>query len=216
MTQVALLAARKATVSALEALDAALAALAAPAEPAAARGSRRVPSMGLELIKQFEGLHDGDKATPILLEPQADPVGIYTVGWGYALFENGKPVKDKARATAIWKARWPSGFTRADADVLLESVAQDVCDRVLRLLGDTVVNDNELGALVCLAYNIGVGEVGGASDFADSTVRKRLLAGDRKGAADAFLMWRYAGGKVLAGLERRREAERALFLRNAA
>jgi len=208
-----LLAAREATQRALEALDAALAAL--PAQPAN-DGSRKVPACGLELIKRFEGLHDGDKATPLLLEPQADPVGIYTVGWGYALFQNGKAVTDKALALKIWKERWPSGFTRADADALLATVAQDVCNRVLRLLPNLTLSDNELGALVSLAYNIGVGEEGGADDFADSTVRKRLLAGDRKGAADAFMMWNKGrvNGKlvVLAGLDNRRKAERALFL----
>lgn len=174
---------------------------------------RRVPACGVDLIKRFEGLHDGDKRTPNLLEPQADPIGIYTVGWGYALFHNGKPVKDKALALAIWKDRWPDGFTRADADALAEEVAQDVCNRILKLLPASCrVNDHELGALVSLAYNIGVGEVGGAADFADSTVRKRLIAGDRHGAADAFRMWRFAGGRVLQGLVNRREAERELFL----
>jgi lysozyme len=176
--------------------------------------SRKVPACALALIKEFEGLHDGDKSTP-QLEPQADPVGIYTVGWGYALFELGKPVREPGKAMLIWRARWPQGFALAEADHLLEVVAQSVCNAVVRLLPGTALNDNELGALVCLAYNIGVGEVGGKPDFADSTVRRKLMAGDRKAAAEAFLLWRYAGGKVLPGLERRRKAERALFLKAA-
>jgi len=219
-TRAELRAALEAAERAVEALKAALAALPPgapkPAPAAIPTGRRPVPAAGVALIKQYEGLHDGDKSTPNILEPQADPIGIFTVGWGYALFENGKPVKDKARALAIWHRRWPLGFTRADADALCVEVAQDVCDRVLRLLPGVELNDNELGALVSLAYNIGVGEVGGASDFADSTVRKRLLANDRKGAAAAFAMWKYAGGKVLAGLVNRRAAEAALFLKGEA
>lgn len=208
--------AREALLRARSAIDEALAALSAEPVVAAVRtGARPVPACAIDLLTKWEGLHDGDKTTPILLEPQADPIGIYTVGYGYALFENGKPVKDKARALAIWKARWPNGFTKADAVTLLHEVAQDVCNRVLRLV-TVPVNDHELGALVSLSYNIGVGEVGGASDFADSTVRKKLLAGDRQGAADAFRLWKYAGGKVLQGLVNRREDERALFLRTAA
>ncbi|MGH1558034.1 glycoside hydrolase family protein [Caulobacter segnis] len=66
--------------------------------------------------------------------------------------------------------------------------------------------------MVSLAYNIGVGEVGGGPDFADSSVRRRLIAGDLAGAADAFRMWRFAGGRELPGLVARREAERAVFL----
>lgn len=187
----------------------------APPSRPAAPVRRKVPRQALALIKRFEGLHDGDKRTPILLEPQPCPAGIYTVGWGYALFHKGKPVRDKALAMRIWRERWPKGFTRADADALLEEVAQEVCDRVLRLV-PVPVNDNELGALVCLSYNIGVGEVGGGDDFADSTVRRKLLAGDRFGAANAFRMWRKGtvNGKlvVLQGLVNRREAERELFL----
>lgn len=177
--------------------------------------ARVVPACALAMLKRFEGLHDGDKKTPNLLEPQADPIGIYTVGYGYALFANGRPVKDKERAYRIWRARWPLGMTLADADALLAATAQDVCNRVVRLLPGKALTDGELGAMVSLAYNIGVGEVGGAADFADSTVRARLLNGDRQGAADAFRMWKFAGGKVLAGLVARREEERRVFLGGA-
>lgn len=177
--------------------------------------SRAVPACALSLIKRFEGLHDGDKKTPNLLEPQADPIGIYTVGWGYALFVNGKPVRDRETAYRIWRQRWPLGMTRADADALLGEVAQEVSDKVVRLFPVMPLTDDRLGAMVSLAYNIGVGEEGGAADFADSSVRRRLIAGDLTGAADAFRMWRFAGGKELAGLVTRREAERAVFLGRA-
>jgi hypothetical protein len=60
--------------------------------------------------------------------------------------------------------------------------------------------------MVSLCFNIGPGA------FAGSTLVKRFNAGDEPGAADAFLMWRKAGGKVLPGLEARRAAERKLFL----
>lgn len=173
---------------------------------------RPVPACALALIERFEGLHDGNKRTPILLEPQPCPAGVYTVGWGYALFEAGRPVRDRETAYRIWRRRWPHGFMRADADALLTEVAQDVCDRVVKLLFAVALNDHELGALVSLAYNIGVGEPGGGPDFADSTVRRKLIAGDRAAAAEAFLMWRFAGGRELAGLAARRRAEREVFL----
>lgn len=177
--------------------------------PAAA--PRQVPGCGIALIRRFEGLHDGDKRTPIL-EPQADPVGIYSIGYGFALFLNGKPVKDRETAYRLWRQRWPNGFFAPDAEALLKATAQDVCNRALALLQGVTLGSNQIGAIVSLAYNIGVGEVGGAPDFADSTVRRKLIAGDRQGAADAFLLWKYAGGRELAGLVERRKAERALFL----
>jgi lysozyme len=177
--------------------------------------ARAVPACALALIKRFEGLHDGDKKTPNILEPEADPIGIYTVGWGYALFDKGKPVRDRETAYRIWRARWPGGMTRIEADLLLTQVAQQVCDRIMRLLPGRTPTDAQLGAMVSLAYNIGVGEIGGAPDFADSTVRRKYLAGDLVGAAEAFGSWKYAGGKVLQGLVNRREAERAVFLGKA-
>lgn len=179
---------------------------------AAKLATRAVPACAIASLKLSEGLHDGDRRTPNILEPQADPIGIFTVGWGYALFQNGKPVTDRATAMRIWSKRWPQGFGPAEAEQLLIEVAQDVCDRVRRLLPGLALNDHELGALVCLAYNIGVGEIGGKADFADSSVRRLLLAGDRLAAANAFRSWRIAGGKVVPGLVARRERERALFL----
>lgn len=56
------------------------------------------------------------------------------------------------------------------------------------------------------AYNIG------SRALSTSTLLKKLNAGDIKGAADEFLRWNKAGGKILNGLTCRREAERALFL----
>jgi lysozyme len=173
--------------------------------------ARDVPACALALIRRFEGLHDGDRGTAAL-EPEADPVGIYTVGWGHALFARGRPVKDRETAYRLWRARWPAGMILADADALLKADARAVRDRVVVLFPATRLSESQLGAMISLAYNIGVGEIGGAPDFADSTVRRRLIAGDVQGAADAFRMWRFAGGRELPGLAARREAERAVFL----
>lgn len=176
---------------------------------------RPTPEGALALIQRFEGLHDGDKKTPNVLEPLPDPVGIYTVGWGYALFHAGKPVKERETAYRLWRALWPGGLTRIEADLLLAKVAQDVTDKILRLLPGRAPSDAQLGAMVSLAYNIGVGEIGGTADFADSTVRRKFLAGDTIGSADAFRAWKYAGGRVLQGLVNRREAERTAFLEHS-
>jgi GH24 family phage-related lysozyme (muramidase) len=67
------------------------------------------------------------------------------------------------------------------------------------------LTQGQFDALVSFTYNLG------ARSLSTSTLRK-LNAGDYAGAADEFLRWNKAGGKVLNGLTRRREAERALFL----
>jgi lysozyme len=64
----------------------------------------------------------------------------------------------------------------------------------------------EFDALVSLTYNIG------PDAFCRSTVAKKMVMGDYKGACDAILLFNRAGGKVNPGLVKRREAERKLCL----
>lgn len=68
------------------------------------------------------------------------------------------------------------------------------------------LTQGQFDALVSFTYNLG------ARSLSTSTLLRKLNAGDYAGAADEFLRWNKAGGKVLNGLTRRREAERALFL----
>jgi len=80
---------------------------------------------------------------------------------------------------------------------------------------ETAINDlvrvpltqNQFDALVSLVYNIGRG------NFACSTVLRSLNENQNQAASAAILMWVKTNGKVNPGLQRRREAERALFLR---
>jgi lysozyme len=67
------------------------------------------------------------------------------------------------------------------------------------------LEQREFDALVSFAFNCGSG------NLAKSTLLKKINAGDKDGAASEFLKWDRAGGKVLRGLTRRRNAERALF-----
>lgn len=68
------------------------------------------------------------------------------------------------------------------------------------------INQNQFDAIVSLSYNIGSGAV------SKSSVVRKFNEGDVAGAADAFLAYNKAGGKVYPGLVTRRAAERKLFL----
>ena len=68
------------------------------------------------------------------------------------------------------------------------------------------LNQNQFDALVSFVFNVG------ATAFSHSTLLKKLKSRDFDAAADEFLRWNKAGGKVLRGLTTRREAERELFL----
>lgn len=63
----------------------------------------------------------------------------------------------------------------------------------------------QFDALVCLAYNIGLG------NLRKSTLIRKFNTGDLPGADAQFLVWNRAAGKVMLGLRRRRAAEQALF-----
>ena len=68
------------------------------------------------------------------------------------------------------------------------------------------LNQNQFDALVSLVFNIG------ETNFRNSTLLRKLNAGDYEGAADEFPRWKYQNKKVLRGLVRRRAEEMELFL----
>lgn len=139
----------------------------------------------LDLVKEFEGLR---------LKAYKDAVGVWTIGYGITAAA-GLGIVPKAGMS----------ITEDEAESLLlkglEKFAGSIRPKIT-----APINDNEFGAFLSLAYNIGPGA------FAKSSALRKFNAGDKVGAADAILLWNKAGGKVLAGLKRRREAERALFL----
>ncbi len=139
---------------------------------------------GIALIKQFEGCK---------LTAYQDSVGVWTIGYGWTQPVDGKPIR--------------AGMTikQETAERLLKTGLVSYESDVSRLV-KVGLNQDQFDALVSFTYNLG------ARSLSTSTLLRKLNAGDYAGAADEFLRWNKAGGKVLNGLTRRREAERALFL----
>ncbi|HFJ2439566.1 lysozyme [Enterobacter hormaechei] len=139
---------------------------------------------GIALIKQFEGCK---------LTAYQDSVGVWTIGYGWTQPVYGKPIR--------------AGMTikQETAELLLKNGLVSYESDVSRLV-KVGVTQGQFDALVSFTYNLG------ARSLSTSTLLRKLNAGDYAGAADEFLRWNKAGGKVLNGLTRRREAERALFL----
>lgn len=139
----------------------------------------QINDAGLELLKSFEGLR---------LRAYQDIVWVWTIGYGHTgdLAYEGNEI-DQSTADALLcedLARFEQGVTK---------------------LVRVNLNENQFSALVCLAYNIGLG------NFTASTLLRKLNGRDKKGAAGEFERWDHAGGKRVAGLTRRRKAERRLF-----
>ncbi|HFT7227573.1 lysozyme [Enterobacter chengduensis] len=144
----------------------------------------QISDKGLALIKQFEGCK---------LTAYQDSVGVWTIGYGWTQPVDGKPIR--------------AGMTikQETAERLLKTGLVSYESDVSRLV-KVDLTQGQFDALVSFTYNLG------ARSLSTSTLLRKLNASDYAGAADEFLRWNKAGGKVLNGLARRREAERALFL----
>jgi lysozyme len=163
---------------------------------------RDINDEGLELIKKFEGIPDGDPDT-VNIDPYLDPVGIWTIGWGHAIAVGGRYLRGRENRKAA-RDLYPGGLTLEQAEQLLRGDVLDTC-RDVEALVETPLTDNQFGALVSFTFNLGRG------NLAKSTLLRKLNDGDYDGAAIEFNKWNKAGGKVLAGLVARRAAEAELF-----
>nr|QOW97171.1 Orf25 [Serratia marcescens] len=138
----------------------------------------------MALIKRFEGLR---------LQAYQDSVGVWTIGYGWT-----QPVAGRKVGAGM-------AIDAATAERLLVCGVAQFEQGVERLVAVTVTQ-GQFDALVSFAYNLGL------RALENSTLLRRLNAGDRQGAADQFGRWVNAGGVRLDGLVARRAAERALFL----
>ncbi|QZN97795.1 lysozyme [Symbiopectobacterium purcellii] len=139
---------------------------------------------GIDLIKSFEGLQ---------LKAYRDSVGVLTIGYGWTQPVDGKPLRDGMV------------IDKPTAERLLKTGVVKYEDAVNKLV-KVKITQGQFDALVSFAYNLGT------RSLSTSTLLQKLNAGDSAGAADEFPKWNKAGGKILPGLVRRREAERTLFL----
>jgi len=117
-----------------------------------------------------------------------DGVGVLTIGYGHTQ-----------------GVTWGQTITQAQAEKLLMQDLKYFEQSVTNLV-KVALTDNQFAALVSLAFNIGTGA------FANSTLLRLLNRREYQAAADQFQRWVNGGGKEMAGLVRRRNAERNLFL----
>jgi lysozyme len=141
----------------------------------------KINDAGLALIKEFEGCR---------LNAYRDIVGVLTIGYGHT-------------GQDVWTNQV---ITEAKAEALLIKDLEKFENGVQDLLQVSAITNNQFSALVCFAYNLGLG------NLEKSTLLKLVNERKFQEAAEQFLVWDRAGGEVVPGLLRRRQAERALFL----
>jgi lysozyme len=144
---------------------------------------------GANLIKAFESCLrpiGGGRFTAY-----RDPVGVLTIGWGHTN-HHGRQFK------------YGDVWTQAECDAeFLKDMAR--FEAAVKRLVKVPLRQSTFDALVSFSFNVGEGNLG------KSTLLKRVNAGKFEEAADEFLRWNKAGGRVLKGLTRRRRSERLLF-----
>lgn len=142
-----------------------------------------ISEAGVKLIADFEGCS---------LRPYLDSVGVPTIGYGHTegVTMNSTPLASQAVAMRL---------LRIDLD-------RKYAPPVVRL--GLPLTQNQFDALVSLSYNLGPGILDPSH-----TLGACLRDHRWKDAADSILLYDKAGGQRLAGLTRRRQAERALFLK---
>lgn len=143
---------------------------------------------GIDLIKKFEGLK---------LKAYPDP-GTggepWTIGYG------------TTSSAGVGKVTKGMSITEVQAEsMLVRSLV--AYEKAIKAALKNPPTQNQFDALVSFAYNVG------QANMRASSVVKFFNAGQVEKAADAFLLWNKAAGKVMNGLTRRRQAERQLFLK---
>lgn len=150
--------------------------------------ARQIGPDGIALIKRFEGCAKQRSDGQFEAYPDPGTGGApWTIGWG----ATGKGIGPGT----VWTAEQCNA--RLEADLARYSA------EVSRALGEAPTSQHQFDALVSFHYNTGA--------IGRATLTRLHQAGNYDGAAAEFGKWVNAGGRRLAGLVRRREAEAALY-----
>ena len=124
------------------------------------------------------------------LEAYKCPAGVWTIGYGH--------IKGVSEGMSI---------TQEQAEQMLLDELKEY-ENYINELVVVDLSQNQFDALVSWVYNLG------PANLKSSTLLKVLNSGDYAGVPDQIERWNKAGGKVLEGLIRRRQAESSLFCEN--
>ena len=140
---------------------------------------------GLELIKHFEGCPTDDEGNAVAYQ---DAVDVWTIGYGHT-----KDVQEGDK------------WSKEKADFMLWRELEDEYEEYVNNYVHVSITQQQFDALCSWVYNLG------PSNLKRSTLLRKLNNGDYDEVPQQIKRWNKAGGKVLEGLTRRREAEALLF-----
>lgn len=150
----------------------------------------------LHMIRHHEGIR---------LNPYQCPARLWTIGCGHVMFPEQGKLKIDQRDAFVPPAEAMRKYSMEEVDGILRSDL-DRFERGVERFCPVPLTQGMFDGLVSFAFNVGLGTL------QRSTLRQKLLRGDKEGAAEELLKYCMAGGKILKGLQKRRIDERALFL----
>jgi lysozyme len=155
-----------------------------------------VSPKAIAMIKHHEGVRQN---------PYQCPARLWTVGVGHVLFPEQGKLKIEDRDAFVPPAEAMRKYTMEEVDGILRRDL-DRFERGVEKFCPVALTQGMFDGLVSFSFNVGLGTL------QRSTLRQKLLRGDKEGAAEELLKYCMAGGKILKGLQNRRIDERALFL----
>ena len=155
-----------------------------------------VSPKAIEMIKHHEGVR---------VNPYRCPAKLWTVGVGHVMFPEQGRLKIEERDAFVPAPEAMRKYTMEEVDGILRSDL-DRFERGVERFCPVPLTQGMFDGLVSFSFNVGLGTL------QRSTLRQKVLRGDKEGAAEELLKYCMAGGKILKGLQNRRIDERALFL----
>jgi lysozyme len=156
----------------------------------------KVSDKCIHMIMHHEGVRS---------KPYQCPALLWTIGVGHVIDPHHAKVKLDDRKQLPIPAGWDRVLSNDEIMDILKADLNRFEQGVLRLI-KVPLTQGQFDALVSFSFNVGLG------NLQNSTLRMKVNRSEFTDAAEQFLVWTKAGGKVLKGLVTRRTDERALFV----
>ena len=150
----------------------------------------------LKILQHHEGIRQ---------KPYRCPAKLWTVGCGHVLYPRQAQMKLEERDSFPLEERDNRTFSMDEVNEIMKNDLNRF-ERGVEKYCPVKLTQGQFDALVSFSFNLGIGTL------QRSTLRQKVIRGEMEEAAEEFLKYTLAGGKVLKGLVTRRNDERALFL----
>ena len=157
----------------------------------------KVSPAALKMVKHHEGVR---------VKPYRCPALLWTVGVGHVIDPNHIKVPFDERRSLPIPDGWDRVLSMDEVDAILAQDLNRFERGVARLCPAALNSQGIFDALVSFSFNVGLG------NLQRSGLRMKTNRGEFQDAAEEFMKWTKAAGRVLPGLVKRRQDERAMYL----